>query len=237
MTRFGFVLFVLLLATSPVYSQASRQRPKHDTWYEQALRHINPKNIDFGSIWEQRKRAFIAQLGNRYFQYSFGATAAIVLLLTVTFVQHVSHKRALELAAQSIADVLRHDEYSRQVAREAIRRYNDHIESCNRLIEARQEDFAKSVSATESELQSTSEELADTRQENKDLREDLAKKSKVIAGISLPSKAAQAQPAQTETESASAQYIARINELEKQLRAEQRRNLSAKGTSVDDHRA
>jgi len=237
MTRFGFVLFVLLLASCPVYSQVSRQRPKHDTWYEQALRHINPENIDFGSIWEQHKREFIAQLGNRYFHYSFGATAAIVLLLTVMFVQHVSHKRALEVAAQSIADVLRHDEYSRQVAREAIRRYNDHIESCNRVIEARQEGLARSISATESELQRISEELADTREENKALREDLAKKSKIIAGMSLPSKAAQAQPAQTEMESAPAQYIARINELEKQLRAEQRRNHRAKETSVDDHRA
>jgi len=155
----------------------------------------------------------------------------------VTFVQHVSHKRALELAAQSIADVLRHDEYSRQVAREAIRRYNDHIESCNRVIEARQEGLAKSISATESELQRIREELVDTREENKALREDLAKKSKIIAGMSLSSKAAQAQSAQTEMESSPAQYIARINELEKQLRAEQRRNHRAKETSVDDHRA
>jgi hypothetical protein len=34
-------------------------------------------------------------------------------------VQRMSHKRALDLAALSIADVLHHDEHSREVAREA----------------------------------------------------------------------------------------------------------------------
>src|SRR5204862_5272592 len=131
----------------PIYSQTSKQRPKHDTWYEQALRHINRDNTDFGSIWEQRKRAFMGQFRNPYFRFSLGATAAIVLLLTVTCLQRVSYKRALDVAAQSIADVLRHDEYSRGIAREAIRRYNDHIEACNRVIEARQEGLSKSISA------------------------------------------------------------------------------------------
>src|SRR5438128_1252809 len=135
MRRFAHVVFVLLLAAYPVYSRALQQRPQHEAWYERALRHINPDNTDFGSIWEQRKRDLIGQLGNRYFQYSFGATAATVLLLIVMCAQQMSHRRALKVAVQSIADVLRHDEYARQAAREAVRRYNDHMESCNRMIE------------------------------------------------------------------------------------------------------
>jgi hypothetical protein len=236
MTRFGLVLFVLLLATSPLYGRISKPRPRNDTWYEQALRHINPDNTDYGSIWEQRKRAFLSQLGNRYFQYSFGATVTIVLLLTLTIVQRANYTRALDVAVQSIADVIRHDEYSRQVAREAIRRYNDHIEACNRVIEARQEGLSKSISASESELSRIRQELADTREENRALRNDLAKKPTIITTVKSGPTTGQEQPVQGEMEFP-AQYIERINALERRLREEMRKNQQAKGTSVNDHRA
>ncbi len=235
MKRCAFVLCVALFATAVLYGQASKQRPKqHETWYEQALHSINPNNTDFGAIWEQRKRAILDQMGNRYFQYSFAATAVVVILLTLLCILRVSHKRALDLAAQSIADVLRHDEYSRQIAREAIRRYNEHIESCNRAIETRQDGLSTSISDAETELHRVRIEMADTREENKTLRNELAKSQKLIA--EMKSAAAKTQPVQTETEFAPAQYIARINSLEKQLRDEQRKNQSLKGTSVNDRR-
>ena len=237
MRRPAFVLCVLLLVTAPLYGQAAQQRPKHETWYEVALRQINPKNTDFGSLWEQHKRAIVSQIGNRHFQYGFATTAAVVVLLTLLCVQRVSHKRALDIAAESLADVLRHDEHSRQVAREAIRRYNEHIENCNRVIETGQDGLSKSTSETEAELQRVRTELADTREENKALRNELAKKQKIIAGMTPRESPEQAPPVQTEMEFAPAQFIARINALEKQLRAEQRKNQHAKGTSVNDHRA
>ena len=237
MKHCAFVLTVFFVTTVPVYSQAHKQNRQHDTWYEVALRQINPKNTDFGSLWEQRKRAILSQIGNRYFQYGFATTAATVVLLTLLCVQRVSHKRALDIAAQSIADVLRHDEHSRQVAREAIRRYNEHIENCNRVIETGQDGLSKSTSEAEAELQRVRTELADTREENKALRNELAKKQKIIAGMTPRESPEQAPPVQTEMEFAPAQYIARINALEKQLRAEQRKNQHAKGTSVNDHRA
>jgi septal ring factor EnvC (AmiA/AmiB activator) len=231
MTRCAFALTILLV---------TMQSPSRETWYEKALRRINPDNVDFGSRWEERKRAILDQLGNRYFQYGLGTTAAIVVLLTVTCVQRVSHKRALDLAARSIADVLRHDEYSRKAAREAIRRYNEHIEACNRIIEASQDGPSKSLSDAESELQHVRKELADTREENKTLRNELAKKQKIIAGMTpreTPVQDSQTQPVQTEMEFSPAPYIERINTLEKQLRAEQRKNQNVKGTSVNDRRA
>jgi hypothetical protein len=231
MTRLTLILCGLLLTASLAYSQTSKPRPRHDTWYEQALRRINPDNTDFGSLWEQRKQAILSQLASRYFLYSAGSTLAVVLMFAVVLVQRVSHKRALELAAQSIADVLRHDEHSRQAAREAIRRYNEHIDACNQVVERRQDGLLKSVSAAESELHRVRQELADTRDENKALRNDLAKKA---APVSTPSPA---QAVQSELEFTPGQYIARINALDKQLRAEQRKNQQLKGTSVNDHRA
>ena len=231
MRRLILISCGLLLAASLAYSQNSKPRPRNDTWYEQALHRINPDNADVGSMWEQRKRAILSQLASRYFLYSAGATLAVVLMFAVVLVQRVSQKRALDIAAQSIADVLRHDEHSRQAAREAIRRYNEHIDACNQVVERRQDGLLKSMSAAESELQRVRQELTDTRDENKALRNDLAKK---VAPVSTPPTA---PPVQTEMEFAPGQYIARINALEKQLRAEQRKNQQLKGTSVNDHRA
>ena len=229
MKRCAFLLMTFFVTTVPVYSQARQQSRKNGTWYEEALHSLNPNDIDYGSLWEEGKRAILHKMGNPYFEYSFAATAAVVVLLTLVCVQRVSRKRALELAALSIADILRHDEYSRQVAEEAIRRYNDHIESCNRLIEAGRDH--------EAELQRVRKELADTRDENRKLRNDLAEKQKIIAGMTQQEKAEPAPPVQKEGESTPGHLLAHVRSLEKQLREAQRKNQQRKGTSVHDHRA
>lgn len=238
MNRLHHIVIVLLLVTAPVRGQISKRQPHHDTWYEQLLQHINPSNIDFGSIWEQHKQALIGQAGNRYFQYAFAATVAVLVLLTVVFVQRISHRRALDIAAQSIADVLRHDEYSRHAAREAIRRYNDHIEACNRLIET-SDDRMPSSSEKErdvlhAELQHTKDELTALRVENQALREDGEKKARMVAEMSSRSKTARS--AQIGMDFAPQDYVARINELERLLTAEQEKNKRLKGNAIDAHR-
>ena len=228
MKRCAFLLMTFFVTTVGVYGQDRQQSRKDGTWYEHALHSLNPNDINYGSLWEERKRAILHQIGNPYFEYSFAGTAAVVVLLTLVCVQRVSRKRALDLAALSIADILRHDEYSRQVAEEAIRRYNDHIESCNRLIEAGRDQ--------ETELQRVRRELADTRQENRELRDNLAQKEKIIAGMAP--QGPERPPIQKEKDLTPGEYMDRINALEKQARAERRKKQQhAKGTSVDDHRA
>jgi len=226
MSRIGLALSISLLVGVQVQGQTPDRPTAPATWYERILERINPEDVDYGAMWEQRKQEFINQLGNPYFQYSLAATVAVVLLSTVAIVQKLSYRRALNIAAHSLTDVLRHDAYSRQVAEEAIRRYNDHIEACNRIIELGQDGLGNSMAAREAALQVLKRQLADVRQENGSLREEL-KKSRQSAK----------DPAATEGESAPAQYAARIKSLEKQLREEQRKNQQAKGTSVDDHRA
>jgi regulator of replication initiation timing len=227
MTRLAIVAFICLLLAGPVRSQTRSLPPTPPTWYERILQRINPDDTDYGAIWEQRKRELMNQLGNPYFQYSLGATSVIVLLLTITVAQRLSYRRSLTIATQSLTDALRHDAYSRQVAEEAIRRHNDHIEGCNRIIELGQDGFGTSMAARESALQALKRQLADVRQENASLREELAKKAKQAAKESTGSQA----------DSTPAQHIDRIKTLEKLLREEQRKNQQVKGTSVDDHRA
>jgi hypothetical protein len=214
--------------TVSVHSQARHAAKRNDTWYEQALRHLNPRNIDYGSVWEERKRSLLQQLGSPYFQYGFAATAAVLVLATVLWVERRSHKRALDIAALTIADILRHDEYSRNVADDAIGRYNEHIEGCNRSIETGRD--------TEVELRRVRKELADTREENRALRNELAKKLKSAGERTPPAATTETPGAPKEKAAEPGHLAARIDSLEKQLRAERRKH-PAKGTSVDDHRA
>ena len=222
-------LFLLLLAI-PARSAGSIQKSQRQAWYERVLNKVNPDNKDYGAAWEERKRAFITQLENPYFQYGLGTTGALVLLLTVTVAQYTRYRGALVVAAQSLTDVLRHDQYSREIAREAIRRYNEHIESCNRVIESGSEGQTKHDAVQSSEL------LA-TREENKALREDSERKSRLIAEMSLQLKKGPHPTAQIALDFVPPDYIARINELEKQLATEKAKNQRQKGTSVDAHRA
>src|SRR5262245_52158163 len=119
---------ILFLATAcALRAQSTQRQAPRETWYEGVIRQINPNDTDWGGIWDQRKQELLNHVGNPYFQYGVGATAVIVWLFIVLFVQHRSHRRALGVAVQSITDIRRHDEYARESAREAIRRYNEHI--------------------------------------------------------------------------------------------------------------
>jgi hypothetical protein len=221
-------VFLFFVTTVSVHSQARDAAKRNDTWYEQALGHLNPHNIDYGSIWEERKRALLQHLRSPYLEYSFAAMAAVLVLATVLCVERRSHKRALDIAALAIADILRHDEYSRNVADDAIRRYNEHIEGCNRSIETGRD--------TEAELQRVRKELADTREENRALRNELSKRLKTMAEGTPPTATAATPGAPREKAAEPGHLAVRIDSLEKQLRAERRKH-PAKGTSVDDHRA
>jgi hypothetical protein len=227
MSRLAIAAFLCSLLAGPLLCQTRSQPSPPVTWYERILQRINPDDTDYGAMWEGRKREFMNQLGNPYFQYGLIATVGVIVLLTITVAQRLSYKRALTIATQSLTDALRHDAYSREIAEEAIRRHNDHIEGCNRIIELGQDGFGTSMAARESALQALKKQLADVRQENASLREELAKKSKQ----------ATKESAGSQVESTPAQHIDRIKTLEKLLREEQRKNQQVKGTSVDDHRA
>src|SRR5262249_56206755 len=108
MNRFAVVMVLMVVASLSAYGQARKQTQRDNTWYEQALHLLNPNDIDYGAIWEQRKRAILDQAGNPYFQYSFVATVGVLALLGLLCVQHVSHMRSLYIAALSFAVLLLH---------------------------------------------------------------------------------------------------------------------------------
>src|SRR5262245_57568327 len=192
MKHLVLILTVTFAAAVGEHGTLSGQRPQADTWYERAARQINPSNTDYGAIWEQYKHAMTDRLRDPYFRFGFGATLAILVLLATSIAQHVGHRRAMEIAIRSIADIRHHDQYARQAAREAIQRYNDHVENCNRVVEADESGLWKWISSTElaamnSEVQRLNDELKASREEVNRLNAELETKAVTIAEMSLRS--------------------------------------------------
>jgi len=98
---------------------------------------LNPHDVNLGAMWEARRRAWLENAGaNRYFWYSFGATALLILSWFALAWVHNDRVRERWQLAEHAADALRYAEYCKRRAREAISRYNEHVEKCNRVIEA-----------------------------------------------------------------------------------------------------
>lgn len=220
-------------AASPLYE-------RRDTWYEFLLKRFNSDDLDYGSWLEQRRQILLdASMHNPYFKYSAGLTLALMLVTLLVVKQRVDHRRSMWITAEMMTDLYNHDAYSRQIAREAIARYNDHIERCNRAIEGSEH----GVSATDSEadrlraeLQSITSERDSYRRERDLAKQDLAEKERVLADMSLRLDAlVKKADSGRNTLSASPihgadqKLVQHINTLQEQLYAERRENKRLKG--------
>ncbi len=215
---------------------------RRDTWYEFLLKQFNLDNLDYGTWMEQRRHAFLeARLGNPYFGYSLGTTVALLLMTAVYAKQWIDHRRAMWVTAEIMTDVYNHDQYSREIVKEAIERYNQHIERCNRAVEAAEHGTALPAADADTEmlraeLQRTAAELATVSREKSDIQEQLRKKSAIIVelsmrldGVSKKSGGNGAGMQQIDLRGADPNLIKHVNELQEQLYAERQKNRQLKG--------
>jgi hypothetical protein len=171
-------------ASHPAY-----QRP--DSWYKFLLKDFNPTNFDYGAWMEERRQAFLNESArNPYFQYGAAVTLLLLLTTLICAKQWIDYRHALWITAEMMADLYTHDHYSREVAEHAIRKYNDHIERCNRSIEANQNVGTSSTSEPDrdqlnAQLQKTASDLNQATKEKALLEEELRQKSQMIADLSL----------------------------------------------------
>ena len=117
-------------------------------------------------------------------------TIGLLLMTAVCTKLWIDHRRGMWITAEMMADIYNQDAYSRRVAQEAIERYNTHIERCNRAIEAAE--HGEAVSGLDSEIEQLRSELLrvagerDTATRERDIaREDLQKKSEILAEMSV----------------------------------------------------
>jgi hypothetical protein len=206
------------------------------------LRQFNPSNLDYGSWIEQQRRALIdACIQNPYFLYGLCTTLALLLMTAVCAKLWIDHRREMWITAEMMADIYNQDAYSRRAAQEAIERYNTHIERCNRAIEA--VEHVEAQPGTNSEIEHLTSELLrvagerDAAAQERDIaREDLRKKSEILAEMSVRLEALTSKTGTTsggkqtsDLRSADPRLVTHINNLQEQLYAERNNNRRLKG--------
>ena len=174
---------------SPLAAQGGYRGQKM-TWYEALFRSLNPKNIDWGMSWEQRRGIFLENsVGNKYFMYTAALSLLLVYSMVVIVWQRWNHAERLKQLAQRAADAMNYAKYWKQGADKATRKHNAHIEKCNRVIEAGENGLPVGGAAEANELRQQLEvmrtEALNLTSENKRLRHDLEQKSTMVADLSV----------------------------------------------------
>ena len=265
-TVLGFALVIwLTMAAAPAssqtrqpprsqYSPLAAQRGEHpqqrsQTWYEFALSRINPRNIKYGAWMEERRRAFLeATAKNPYFNYGLGSTIVILFLMVTSAKFWIDGRRKDWVTAEMMTDLLNQDQYSREVAKEAIRKYNDHIERCNRVVEAAESGHPIPGSATEvqelrARLQETEDNLGSITRDKNKLDTELEEKKLLVTKLSLRldgvtrktngdgevTVATQVAAVSAGEESETSRLMQHINNLQQQLYTEREKNKRLKG--------
>ena len=227
--------------TDATSAHAQPPYQRQGTWYEFILRQFNPDGVDYGNRLEHERRNLIElRLKNPYFLYSVWTTIAVILSAAILLKQRVDHQRAMSITSEMMADLYNQDAYSRHIAQEAIERYNRHIERCNRVIEGVENG---SVATTPNEIEQLRTELMrvaeerDTAIRDKDFaRDELRRKSEILADMSVRLDAATnrvgaAITAKTaaDVRAADAGLVNHINNLQEQLYAERNSNRRLRG--------
>lgn len=161
------------------------------TWYDFLLHQLNPHDRDYGAWLRERQEALVeASIRNQYFWYGFWATVTIILLVAALLKSLYDRKKEKRIMGEKMEEAKAHDAYSRKVAHEAIQRYNDHIELCNRAIEAQQPGQAAGTAAgsqanqPENSLDKIQDELENVKRDNARLEAEVQQRQAAIPGLS-----------------------------------------------------
>lgn len=245
------LLSIILASAAPsVPAQTPpRQKSGRETWYEFMLKQFNPRNLDYGAWLEKRRKAFLkATVQEPYFWYSGSVTAGMLLMMAVCTKLYLDHRRSMRITAEMMADMYSHDLLSRQAAAEAIQRYNQHIEQCNRAIEASEAGEARPgwgdthVDSLKAELQRVVGQLEATTQDRNKFQEELRQKSLIVADLSTrldalskkingqrDSGGGVGEPVSTGPSGDGARFVGQINRLQEELYGERQKNKRLKG--------
>ena len=213
-----------------------------DTWYDFVVRQFNPNHWDWGDWIEERRQSLLdASARNPYFKYSLVSTLLLLMALGAWTKALSDLSRTKCIFEEQLTEALRHDQYSREGAREAIRRYNEHIDKCNRVIET-QEAELPSAGVGNTEVESLRMQLEDSRtecdavtRERDNLQAELKQTSATVADLSVRLSRSgnkgngNGEDAASSSDTSSSELMQHINRLQQQLYAEREKNKRLKG--------
>jgi len=246
----ALLVFVLCSQVSPLAAQTpARPHLGRETWYEVMFKQLNRSHKNYGEWLEDRREAlFSASIQNPFFWYSFWMTVCTAFLVLALLRRIADSREAAREHARIEADVRNHDLYSREKAKEAVERYNQHMEECNRAAEAAESGEGRpgwgssAVNSVKAELERVTSELEATTQERNKLQEELRQKSLIVADLStrldvLAKKmggtrgvgGGVAEPASTDANGDGVRFVGQINRLQEELYAERQKNKRLKG--------
>jgi hypothetical protein len=227
---------------SPLAAQGG-YRGQRTTWYDALAHSLNPKNIDWGRRWEERRAAFLENtIANKYFVLcAFLVLCFYTALLAVGWIAW-DHKKDIRYFETELVKARNWATYWKGRAVEAITKHNGHIERCNRVVEAGETgipigDAAEAIDLR-LELERARAELQNVTSEKLRLKGELDEKAKTISELSLRVDAVSkkisngkpdADPAGTASPDDKAALVARINRLEAALASATQENRRLKG--------
>jgi hypothetical protein len=221
---------------------AGGYKGQHVTWYDALLHSLNPKNIDWGLKWEQRRANFLENTaGNKYFVFcTFLVLCFYAALVAIGWIVR-DHKRDIRYFETELVKGRNWAAYWRNRALDAITKHNEHIERCNRVIEVGESGVSigdSEAADLRRELERTRTELQNTTSEKLRLEAELDEKKRMTTELSLRvdevtkriGKGGQENGAPSgTTPDEKAALVARINRLEAALAAATQENRRLKG--------
>jgi hypothetical protein len=221
---------------------AGGYKGQHVTWYDALLHSLNPKNIDWGLRWEQRRANSLENtVGNKYFVFcAFLVLCFYATLVAIGWIAR-DHKQDIRYFETELVKGRNWAAYWRNRALDAITKHNEHIERCNRVIEAGESGVSigdSEAADLRRELERTRTELQNTTSEKLRLEVELDEKKRMTTELSLRvdevtkriGKRGQENGVPSETTpDEKAALVARINRLEAALAAATQENRRLKG--------
>ena len=204
---------------SPLAAAGGYARPGVTPW-QAIVNYFNSHHLNMGQLFAERKQAWLDNaLYNQYFWYSFWVTGLLILSwFAIAWIHSDRHRATWELA-ECASDALRYSEYCKREAKEAIRRHNDHIEKCNRIIEDNRSGLMTTPGTAD--LEFSKQELARLRNDNESktlqlehVQAELDNKNKQLSEFSARLATVEQRAQGTGSPNAAAALAERINRLE-----------------------
>ena len=217
---------------SPLAASGGYRHP-HATFWEFWWSRINPGGFNYGRWIEHRRQVFLEQAGaNRYFWFSFWSLAALCFLVLWLAKERMDRKDIEWEAAACLADLANYAEYCKCHALEAIQQHNEHIETCNRVIESGESGGAHAGGGDggwKAEVEKLTAELAQKTADVVRLTTALDQKTAIVNDLSARvDELARAQRANDAGGPSNLELVARVNRLTEEAQALRQENSRLK---------